>query len=208
MKEKSGERVYPILAAIIILVVYAASYFLSEEHSPVYHTMIVVGFVFIFLILFLIAVSISELFLERRLNVLNNILTYSFVDLIGESIALIFSFFFYLSLMTTFNIIDNSLVFFQPISYILLTGFSHVHHGNKKAVGVFAILGTIFLCIGLVSFLSRFFFIFIALSLLFFSTVSYSVFRVEVKEEIRSKLEWLKDPKLIKKKWKSIISNS
>lgn len=196
MEEKSGERVYSILAGIMILAVYTISYFVSQTHSPVYPTMVAVGFVLVFLIFFLIAVSVTEIFLEQRLKSLNNVLTHSFVNLIGESIALIFSFFFYLSLMTAFNIMDNSLVFFQPISYLILSGFNHLHYKNKRAIEVFAILATISLCIGLVSFLSRFFFIFTAFSLLFFSTISYSVFKLEVKEEIKSKLEWLKNPKL------------
>jgi len=185
-QKKRDERNYSIFAGLLILFVYAVSYFIREGNSPVYPTMAAVGFVLMFLILFLIIVSVLELFTERKLTRLNNLLSYSFVNLIGESIALIFSFFFYLSLMAAFDIMDNSLVIFQPISYLILTVFNHTHYKNKKTIGILAILGTIFLCVGLVAIFSRLFFIATALSLLLFSAVCYRVFKVEIKEEMRA----------------------
>ena len=204
--EKEGlERRYSIFAAVLILVVYALAYLVSPNKSPVYPTIIAVGFVIGFILFFLLLVYLFENVLGTKLDYLNKILDFSFVNLLGESIALIFSFFFYITLMTafdlvigslivlqpisfmilaSFNLVIGSLVVLQPLSFMILSSFNHLHYKNKRTINIFALVGTAFLLIGFLSKYNSLFLIFTSIALILFSAVSYRVFKIEIPEEI------------------------
>ena len=184
IKNKSSERRYSIFAAVLLLIVYALTYLVNPNQSPVYPTMIAMGFVIFFIIFFLLLVYLFENVLENKLDYLNKILDFSFVNLLGESIALIFSFFFYITLMTAFDLVIGSLIILQPISFIILASFNHLHYQNKRAIITFATVGTIFLLVGFLSQYNSLFLISTAIALMLFSAVAYRVFKIEIPEEI------------------------
>jgi hypothetical protein len=183
--EKEGlERRYSVFAAVLILIVYASAYLVKPAQTPVYPTMIAVGFVVFFIVFFLFLVYLFENLSSRKLDYLNTILNFSFVNLLGESIALIFSFFFYITLVSAFDLVVGSLVVIQPASFLILASFNHLHYKNRKAISIFAVTGTVFLLIGFLSQYSSLFLISTAVALMLFSAVSYRVFKIEIPEEI------------------------
>lgn len=184
-KEGPEKKRYFIFAVVLILAVYAIAYFINPGKAPVYPTIAAVGFIMLFIIFFLVSVTLFEVFLEKKLYYLDKILDDCFVNFIGESIALIFSFFFYITLMASFGLSDSSLVFFQPISFVILSSFNHLHYENSRLIGIFAIIAVFFLFIGFLSSFNSIFLIFTTLSLLLFSAVAYRIFRIEIPAEMQ-----------------------
>jgi len=167
----SLERKYSVFAVVLILIVYSLAYLFGTSQSPVYPTIFAIGFVIFFIVFFLLLVYLFENFSQSRLDYLNGVLDFCFVNLLGESIALIFSFFFYITLML------------QPISFLILASFNHLHYRDKRTISIFAAVGIVFLLIGFLSQYHSIFLISTAVALMLFSAVSYRVFKIEIPEE-------------------------
>ncbi len=179
----SLERKYSVFAVVLILIVYSLAYLFGTSQSPVYPTIFAIGFVIFFIVFFLLLVYLFENFSQSRLDYLNGVLDFCFVNLLGESIALIFSFFFYITLMSAFDLVIGSLIVLQPISFLILASFNHLHYRDKRTISIFAAVGIVFLLIGFLSQYHSIFLISTAVALMLFSAVSYRVFKIEIPEE-------------------------
>ena len=184
MKKEGLDKKYSFFAVVLLMAIYLLVYFLDPLKSPVYATIFTLGFVIFFIIFFLIVVFLFEMSSGKKLEYLNSILDDCFVHFLGESIALIFSFFFYLTLVSAFDLGIGSLVSLQLVAFLIISSFNHIHYKNKRTIGFFVLFGFILLLIGFLSQYHRFFLVFTSVSLVLFSAVAYRVFRVEVPKEV------------------------
>ncbi len=176
-------KFYSVAVGLLILVLFIFSYFVKKD--SIEFQFVVYGFLFMITVLSLLVIMIVEKIVGKKFNKLDLFLISLFLSFIEEGISLMLSVFFVIGVIASFSLAWSHWPIINLIAYLVITLFNHSVYKHKQLVGLFAIVGTIFLFVSMFFIGSKnYYFLLLAFVGLLYSPVMFRVFNLEIPSEM------------------------